>query len=78
MRHFAQVDSNNVVVNCTVSEDDFQIYRDIEVENEDGTKTIEKIRVIPEDHRIIEYSLDGTLTNNQGAIGSTFDESLSK
>ena len=76
MRYFAQLDENNLVVNCLNNEGDFVLYEDEYIldENDQPVLTGNKIRTIPENHTIVEYSKDNSeITNNRAFIGYTYD-----
>lgn len=79
MRYFAQLDENNLVINTSCCNDDFILYVDEYIldENNDSIPTGNKIRTIPENHTILEYSIDNdSFTNNFASIGSTYDSDL--
>jgi hypothetical protein len=60
MKHFAELDENNLVLGVSVCEE--------------GT-LLDNIQ-IPQSHRFFEYSEDKSITNNQASIGYTYDENL--
>jgi len=61
MRYFAELDENNLVISASVLRDD-----DLVNNNE----------ILQSDH-LLEYSVgNNSITNNQAAIGFTYDENL--
>jgi hypothetical protein len=78
MRYFAELDENNVVVNAFASENDadLTLVQEIQIEDENGTVTTQVVNIFPENHTIIEFSDDGSITKNYAGIGYTYDNNL--